>query len=175
MRRLIAFPLVVWVLGYIWFVVALPTPLGNETTDAIVVPTGGQGRIARGLDLVENKVAPVLLVTGVDPEVKPGEFAAEYDVSMQRMDCCVTLGFAAVDTHTNALEAAAWLNSKDAKTVRIVTSDWHMRRAAGEFGDALPEGVTMIEDAVQTEPSFKTLFLEYNKYIVSKISRLWPE
>jgi hypothetical protein len=69
----------------------------------VVVPTGGQGRIDRGLVLLRAGEARQLLVTGVDPHVKPAEFAAEYGVEQQLMDCCVTLGQAALDTKGNAL------------------------------------------------------------------------
>ncbi len=39
-----------------------------------------------------------LLVTGVYNDVKPREFAAEYNVDSKLMECCITLGFVALDT-----------------------------------------------------------------------------
>ena len=35
----------------------LPQPAGDERTDAIVVLTGGTGRIERGFDLIERGLA----------------------------------------------------------------------------------------------------------------------
>lgn len=174
MRRGLALILMVWLLGFAWFIFALPQPLEGEKTDAVVVPTGGKGRIARGLEVLDSGLAEKMLITGVDPEVKPGELAAKYDVPMEQMDCCITLGFAAVDTYTNALETASWIEQHDVKSLRLVTTDWHMRRASGELDSVLPDGVTFIEDSVSSEPSLRTMFLEYNKLIISTLSRMWP-
>ena len=48
-----------------------------------------------------------------------------------------------------------------------------MRRAAFELRRALPPQVALTEDAVSTSPSFRTLFMEYNKYVARRISLLW--
>ncbi|MXP31285.1 YdcF family protein [Erythrobacter jejuensis] len=143
-------------------------------TDAVIVPTGGAGRIPHGLEIVRSDEAQLMLVTGVDREVRPAEFAAEFEASMELMECCVTLGFEAVDTRGNATEAAQWVKDKQVRSLRLVTSDWHMRRAAGELRDVLPTNIRVIEDAVHTEPSLFTLFLEFNKFLASWISRAWP-
>ena len=87
------------------------------------------------------------------------------------MACCVTLGFAAIDTETNARETAIWMRKNHLTTIRLVTSDWHMRRAVLELRDAVPDGVTIIEDAVPTKPTMRTLFLEYHKLIARWIAQ----
>jgi uncharacterized SAM-binding protein YcdF (DUF218 family) len=162
-----------WALGFVWFALALPEKTPASPTDAIIVPTGAGGRIARGLELLRAGNAQHLLVTGVDPEVKPGEFAAEYNVTPKLMRCCVTLDFAAVDTRSNASESAAWVAKGRYKRLRLVTSDWHMRRAAFELGRALPPDVEVIQDAVPSKPSFDTLFLEYHKFIAVILVSPW--
>ena len=106
--------------------------------------------------------------------MKPGEFAAEFDVTDREMECCVTLGFLAVDTRSNAGEAAQWMKDNDVETVRLVTTDWHMRRAASEMRGALPEDVTIVEDAVPSDPDFRQLFLEYNKLLLATVSQGIP-
>ena len=172
-RRALSLILVVWLLGFLWFAAALPQPHDARATDAIIVPTGGAGRIDRGLELLKDRKARALLVSGVDREVKPGEFAAEYEVPMELMECCVTLGFAAVDTRSNAAEAAQWVRENEIRTLRLVTTDWHMRRAAAELSHELPSGVEVVRDAVSSEPTLDGLFLEYNKLIASRVARLW--
>ncbi|WP_095012589.1 YdcF family protein [Tsuneonella mangrovi] len=172
MIRLIAAVLAAWMIGFVVFALSLPQPLAGTTTDAIIVPTGSAGRIERGLDVLEHKRAKAMLVTGVDREVTRGEFAAQYHVPAHLMKCCVTLGFEAVDTRSNANEAAAWIAHHGYRRVRLVTADWHMRRAAGELSAALPHGVTMFQDAVTTTPSLRNLFLEYNKLLASWLARL---
>ena len=76
-RYIAASLLMVWALGFLWFTVALPQPAGQEKTDAVIVATGGAGRISQGLAVLDAGFAPRMLVTGVDPEVKPAEFAAD--------------------------------------------------------------------------------------------------
>ncbi|MCB2067392.1 MAG: YdcF family protein [Erythrobacter sp.] len=165
LRRIVAAPLILWVLGFVWFAVALPQPAPISETDAVVVPTGSGGRIQRGLEVLKQGAARQMLVTGVDTTVQPGEFQAEFDVPQATMDCCVTLGFAALDTRGNARETAQWLAQRDYTSLRLVTADWHMRRAALELEDQLPDNVTILRDAVHSEPSFGTLFKEYHKLI----------
>lgn len=172
--RLLAALVLVWAFGFLWFAGALPQPAGDAETDAVVVPTGGAGRIARGLEVLQERQAPQMLVTGVDPDVTPSEFAAEFNVPDRVMRCCVTLGYAAVDTRGNAAETTLWVVDQEVERVRLVTTDWHMRRAASELEASLPPSVTVIRDAVPSEPSLRALFLEYNKLLASVTARLWP-
>lgn len=166
-RRLFLAVVLVWALGFLWFAAFLPAPADTQTTDAVIVPTGGAGRIAQGLKVLEDGQARMMFVSGVDREVKPDEFAAEFEVDARTMDCCVTLGFAAVDTRSNAAEIAQWVEDNKIKSLRLVTTDWHMRRAASELDRTLPAGVTVIRDAVPSQPNLASLFLEYHKLLAS--------
>ncbi len=170
-RRLISLALIAWLLGFVWFGVSLPQPAGAERTDAIVVPTGSEGRIPRGIDMLGKGNATQMLVTGVDVNVKPAEFAAEYEVPQRLMDCCITLGFKALDTRGNARETAEWMAERDFTSMRLVTADWHMRRAALELAGRLPEDTRILRDAVHSQPSLSTLFLEYHKFIATWLSQ----
>jgi uncharacterized SAM-binding protein YcdF (DUF218 family) len=171
-RRVLAFLFLAWVIGFLWFVLAMPGPAADEATDAVIVPTGGAGRIAHGLEVLDKGLAKRLLVSGVDPEVKPGEFAAEFGVEAAQMECCITLGFAAVDTRSNAAETAKWVAQNEVRSLRLVTTDWHMRRTASELDRTLPDHVTVIRDAVPSQPDFGTLFLEYHKLLASRAAGL---
>ena len=174
LRRLLATLFVIWALGFFWFAVFLPSPAGNERTDAIVVLTGGPGRIDRGLAMLRAGRAKQVLVTGVYNDVTPDEFAAEYKVSSQLMDCCVTLGFTALDTRGNAEETEQWVAARKVRSLRLVTTDWHMRRAASELASRLPASIEIVEDAVPSRPSLRILFVEYHKLIARGIARLLP-
>ena len=166
--RLLAVCLLGWMLGFIWLAVLLPQPLDSRPTDAIVVLTGGAGRIDRGIALLEAKTAKRMLISGVDRSVRPGELAAEYDTPEALFACCITLGREAIDTRSNAIETARWLERRDYKTVRLITTDWHMRRAALELRQALPERVAIVYDAVPSRPSLTILVREYNKYLLRR-------
>lgn len=172
-RRFAAFLVMAWALGFVLFSVTLPGPLAGVRTDAVVVPTGARGRIGRGLEVLQAGNAKRMLVTGVDREVKLGEFAAEYGVEHARMRCCVTLDYSALDTRGNALAAADWVRANHIRSVRLVTSDWHMRRTAAEFRSALPGDVELVEDAVVSQPSFRILVFEYDKLLVGYLARYW--
>ncbi|TIX49471.1 YdcF family protein [Alteraurantiacibacter aquimixticola] len=171
-RRTAGMLAIAWALGFMWFALALPQPADAERTDAIVVPTGGNGRIQRGLEVLRAGEAEKMLVTGVDLDVRPGEFAAEFSVEQELLDCCITLGFSALDTRGNARETAEWMTENSYSSMRLVTSDWHMRRTAVELSDRLPDGVEVLRDAVPTQPSLGTLFVEYHKLIAAWLLHL---
>lgn len=171
-KRILAFVLLAYVLGFAWFTLFLPQPANLTKTDGIVVLTGGAGRIDRGLELMEKGKARRMLISGVDLDVKPGELAAEYKRPEKLFACCIDLGFRALDTRSNGLETARWVARNKVKTLRLVTHDWHMRRARLELRLALPDGVSVIEDAVSTKPSFVVLFTEYNKYWLRGVAAL---
>jgi uncharacterized SAM-binding protein YcdF (DUF218 family) len=166
-RRVLSAAFLLWALGFFWFAVSLPQPAEPVETDVVIVPTGGPGRIPQGLAVLDQGLAPKMLVSGVDREVKPEEFAVEFEVSDELMQCCVTLGFAAVDTRSNAAEIAQWVRENEVSSLRLVTTDWHMRRAANELARALPDNVVVVRDAVPSNPSFGSLFLEYHKLLAS--------
>ncbi len=170
--RLAALALLGWILGFIWFAMFLPQPLDGRPTDAIVVLTGGAGRIDRGIALLEEGAAKRMLISGVDRAVRPSELAAEYKAPERLFTCCITLGREAIDTRSNALETARWLERRDYKTVRLITTDWHMRRSALELRQTLPGRVQLVYDAVPSHPSLTMLAREYNKYLLRRVAAL---
>ena len=171
-RRIASFVILTWLLGFAWFAFILPQPAGPQKTDAVVVLTGGAQRIDHGLAVMDRGDARRMLISGVDRDVKPGELAAQYSAYRKQFSCCVDLGFRAVDTRSNALETARWAEKHDVKSLRLVTHDWHMRRARMELNQALPASVRVVNDAVPTRPSLAVLFTEYNKYWLRGISAL---
>jgi uncharacterized SAM-binding protein YcdF (DUF218 family) len=171
-RRSVSALLLVWAFGFVWFAVAMPRPAGAGRADAVVVLTGGNSRIDRGIEVLGKGWAKEMFVSGVNREVRPHEFAKEYGVSAKLMACCVTLGFESVDTRSNAQEIARWAAKEKIRSIRLVTNDWHMRRAAFDLSVALAKDVTVTEDAVTSQPSFRTLLLEYHKLLARRISRI---
>ena len=171
-RRLIAILALAYLLGFALFMVTLPRPLEGPITDAIVVPTGAPGRIDRGLDLIAGHQAKRLLITGVAPGVRPAELAATNRAPVALFGCCVDLGHEAVDTRSNAKETADWVKAHRYKSVRLVTSDWHMARASMELRAALDGDVTILADGVTSEAPLGLLIVEYNKLLLRRIA-LW--
>jgi uncharacterized SAM-binding protein YcdF (DUF218 family) len=171
-RRALAFILLVWFLGFAWFALFLPQPAALAKTDAVVVLTGGTNRIDRGLQVIRAGNAKRMLISGVDRDVKPAELAMQYRGDERVFNCCVDLGFRAVDTRSNALETARWVKRHDVKSVRLVTNNWHMRRARLELDQALPAGIIITNDAVPASPSLQVLLTEYTKYWFRGLSAL---
>ena len=170
--RLFGVALLAWCLGFAAFMLLLPGALEGSTTDAIVVPTGGAGRIDRGIVLLERRQARRMLVTGVAPGVRAADLAREYRTSRALFACCIDLGSEAVDTRSNAEETAAWVKRHRYRTVRLVTSDWHVPRARMELGAAMGRGVLILGDGVPSTPRLGTLVNEYNKLILRRVA-LW--
>jgi uncharacterized SAM-binding protein YcdF (DUF218 family) len=165
-KRLVALALLGWALGFALFMLALPgTPDSGLRTDAIVVPTGAAGRIARGLDLLEQRRARRMLVTGTAPGVTRADLA-RISGHAATFACCVDLGAEAVDTRGNAEETAAWVKAHGYHSIRLVTSDWHARRAALELAAALGDSVSVAVEGVPSEPTLAQAVNEYNKLLL---------
>ncbi len=163
---------IAWALGFCAFMLTLPGPLAANTTDAIVVPTGAAGRIDRGLALLRERSARRMLITGVAPGVRESDLARAYQAPRAVFACCVDLGGDAVDTRSNAREAAAWLRAGRFRSVRLVTSDWHVPRAKMELTAAVDPGTVVLGDGVASTPRLGTLVNEYNKLLLRRLA-LW--
>ena len=170
--RLGSLLLILYGLGFALFGVTLGKPASNAAakTDGIVVITGGAGRIEHAVDILADGQGKRLLVAGADPAVTKADLARRLGGRRKLLDCCVDLGSESVDTRSNAEETRRWLERRKYKSLRLITSDWHMRRARYEFRRVLAEDYMILPDAVRTEPGFMTLFAEYNKYLLRRIA-----
>lgn len=157
--------LILWIGGYALFVVNVtskPITQLNTKTDAIIVLTGGHKRIKHGLSLFSAGLSKNLFITGVH------EAVTKEDIT-QISDCCIILGHKATTTLENAYEAKEWIESQNIKTIRLVTSAYHMDRALLEFRDAIPN-IDIIphpvhdnHDTLQDINFWRITFSEYNK------------
>lgn len=170
--RILAVLALLYGIGFAIFLRTMPAPLAGPRTDAIVVLTGGAGRIDRGLALLKAHAGQRMLISGVAPEVKPGELAHEYRVSPSLFRCCIDLGHEAVDTRSNAEETADWVRDHKYTSVRLVTSDWHLARAKLELVNALDGDASVIGDGVPSSPRYQLLVGEYNKLLVRRVALL---
>jgi uncharacterized SAM-binding protein YcdF (DUF218 family) len=159
-----------WIAGFVWFVLSLPEPAPAEVkTDGIVVLTGGAGRIARGVDLMQAGRAKRLLISGVDAKVGPGELAAVVDIPAPLLECCIDLGKRAADTRGNGAEVAAWAAEHKYRSIRLVTSQFHMARAEAEARARLGSDVSLVPDAIAERRSPPALAFEYSKFLFRRI------
>jgi uncharacterized SAM-binding protein YcdF (DUF218 family) len=174
--RAAALLLLIYALGFILFAFTLGKSAdpASSATDAAVVLTGGPGRIEHAIDVLRAHKAKRLLVAGADPSVTKADIARRIKGSATLLQSCVDLGSESVDTRSNAEEAARWLSKRHFRSVRLITSDWHMRRARYEFEKVLGGKYRLVTDAVRSEPRFVTLFGEYNKYVLRRLA-VWAD
>jgi len=174
--RLGSLLLLLYSLGFVLFAFTLgkPAPASAAAVDAAIVLTGGPGRIEHAIDVLKAHKARRLLVAGVDPSVTKPDLARRIPGARKWLACCVDLGSESVDTRSNAEEAGRWLARRDYGSLRLITSDWHMRRARYEFEKVLGRKYQLETDAVRTEPSLVTLFAEYNKYLLRRLA-VWAD
>ena len=172
--RFASLVLLVYAIGFILFTVTLgkPAPSDSPATDAAVVVTGGSNRIEHGVAVLRAGRAKRLLVAGADPAVTKRDLIARLGGSSRLVHCCVDLGSESVDTRSNAEEASRWLARHRYRSFRLITSDWHMRRARYDFREVLGDKYVVVPDAVRSEPHFMTLFGEYNKYVLRRLAVL---
>ncbi len=175
---------VVWLAGLVWFATQLPASITNGTqkTDAIVVLTGGRGRVHQGLELLSQKRAKKLFISGVYRGIDVKELLRVSRQSPEELACCVSLGYQADDTRGNAAETAAWMRDQNLGSLRLVTSAYHMPRSLLEFRRAMPD-ITIVPHPVLPEqnqpegwkrwPGTAGLIVsEFSKYLVALIRGL---
>ena len=170
--RLGSLMLILYGIGFAVFggTIGEPAAPGAEPTDGIVVITGGSGRIEHAIDMLADRKGERLLIAGADPSVTKTDLVHRLGGRNRLVRCCVDLGSESVDTRSNAEETRRWLERQRFKSVRLITSDWHMRRARYEFRRELGNDYKVVPDAVRSEPGFMTLFGEYNKYLLRRVA-----
>lgn len=163
--------------GFLLFVVSLPRPpAGAVHADAIVALTGGDTRLDAAEALLEEGAGQRLLISGVGPSITKGQLKRLVHGG-RRFDCCADLGFRALSTRGNAVEAAEWARSHDYHSLVIVTANYHMPRSLHEFSAQMPDIALLpypvAEDNVDlggwwSHPhTLRILHVEYAKYLAS--------
>lgn len=143
-----------------------PLPLSVHT-DGVVVLTGGHGRTARGLEVMGAHAGRRLLISGVKPGVTIRELAAE-DHGAAVLRCCTDLGFSATDTIGNGKETASWAHAHGYRSVRLITSAYHMPRARAEVAARLDPGVAILPDPVTDPQTPGALAREFSKMLARR-------
>jgi uncharacterized SAM-binding protein YcdF (DUF218 family) len=158
--------------------VATSTPAPEPpTADGIVALTGASSmRIEAATRLLELGKGGRLLISGVNRAVRPAELRDVARGAGRAYDCCVDLGFSAVNTQGNARETSEWVRAHHFDSLIVVTSDYHMPRALLELHASMPK-VALHPYPVVTETvdargwwrrggDARRLMLEYSKYLL---------
>ncbi len=168
-----------WCAGFVWFSQQIPRRVDDPRaqTDAIVVLTGGAGRLDTGLDLLARGRARKLFISGVYRGVDVAAILRLSRQAPEEIECCIELGHSAADTAGNARETARWMAAEGFRTLRLVTANYHLPRSIAEFRRVMPD-VELIAHPVFLEaihidawwrwPGTASLLAgEFTKYLIS--------
>jgi uncharacterized SAM-binding protein YcdF (DUF218 family) len=172
---------ILWVLALASFtltILFMSPQLPTQKTQGIVVLTGGADRVQTALVLFQNQMADELFISGVNKTTRLADILTATKIPPTQVPCCITLGFSALDTVGNANETAAWVRDHHIQTLRLVTANYHIPRAAIEMRRALPD-VQIILHPVQTKifdtspkVGMKLILTEFHKTVVAAVRLL---
>lgn len=138
--------LIVWAIALGIYLARMNAPADAPQTraDALIVLTGSPGRIERGLELLADGSAPVLLISGVGKGTSVQDMLNLHATPQIRQRIVqnggkVILDAVASTTQTNASESARFIHSYGYHSVRLITAQYHMPRSMMEFHHALPD------------------------------------
>lgn len=171
-----------WCGGLLWFALKLPGQVEQpgRRTDGIAVLTGGGDRIRVAVELMANRMARRLMISGVNRDVGRETLRRLASGRAEAFDCCVDVGREALDTAGNAVEIARWAERHDFRSLRVVTASYHiprslleLRRVAGNLElvahPVFPESVEL--DRWWARPGTLSLIAgEYGKYLLSLLA-----
>lgn len=143
-----------WFFGFLLFIASIPTDVADRDTktDAVVVLTGGGGRLGEGFDLLSRGLAPRLYISGVAEGVKLEDLiknVAETGGHLPdeaALKCCVSID-RAQNTTGNAIASTQWFAEQHIQSIRLVTANYHMNRSLLEFRRA-KSGLTVVPNPV---------------------------
>ncbi len=179
----------IWGAAFGWYVWTISGYATHDTrkADAIIVLTGGGGRVEYGMELLADGRAGALFISGVNKSVPLGDLIEKAPETLRGIistlsDDRIAIGRDARNTIGNAEESAEWVKRNGHKTILLVTADYHMPRSLIEFKQALPD-VEFIPEAVVTkdftnfewlhdEATRNLLFAEFHKMIAAKLRHM---
>lgn len=145
----------------------------TKKTDAIIVLTGGRNRITEAVKLFNKQQAKYLFISGVAKDVTLENIKNTQGLKINNTQN-IAIGHNADNTVENATETNEWIKKNNIRSIRLVTSNYHIYRSLIEFKNRLnnieillhPVYSQYIEKKWWTSwQSFSLIFKEYNKFI----------
>lgn len=179
-----AFIFICWIMGFVWFVGLIPDRISkiDGVTDAIVVLTGGSGRIDAGFMLLAEGKAKKLFISGVGKNANLediSKISTFHQNNKANLKSNIALGYEAYNTVENAIETMNWMRQNNVHSIILVTSNYHIPRSLAEFQLIMQDhkiiAYPVISNAIKIEKwwmfpgTMKLIFLEYNKFIYHKL------
>ena len=178
--KILLFMVLIFFIGFGIFLFEIPNKpnKSKEKTDAVIVLTGGLNRIDTGFRILNDNHSQKLFISGVYNETNLKElFVAHHeqikDLLLEKKR--IEIGKEARSTRENAEETNKWIKKNNIKTLRLVTSNYHMPRSKFEFKRLLPNTKIIThpvftvnfqkQKILQHKMTFKLALKEYIKFI----------
>jgi uncharacterized SAM-binding protein YcdF (DUF218 family) len=147
----------------------------------LVVATGGQLRIQKGVELLAGGKADRMLISGVGKGITKELLKENLAISNRQarfFDCCVEIEFTATDTNGNAQATFEWMQKHALDDILLVSANYHLPRAELIFKQYLPENSVYFQAVNPPDlklsawysnwQTTRLLLKEYLKYIYVK-------
>ena len=178
----------IWFFGLAIFNYSIRSyPIDNSTrTDAIVVLTGGSNRIQEAINLLNSDLSDVLLISGVEKKTSLSSILNTLSVK-PKPEKKIVIDHSSTNTVENAIETNDWILKNNVKSIRLVTSNYHLPRSRLEF-EIQNKGLDIVLNPVFSENvspkwwrysgTFSLVASEYNKFLLVYLKHLlidWAE
>ncbi len=167
-----------WIAGLVRFADSIPkiTKEPLIRTDAIIVLTGGSGRLEEGLDLIERNLANRLFVSGAYQGLDVKNLFKIFKRDPFGLESRIDIG-TATNTLGNAQETANWSKNRGYRSIRLVTAAYHMPRSLLEFRHAMPNAKIIAHSVFPSHVKVdewwawsgtaELIATEYNKFLLA--------
>lgn len=157
--------------GFGAYILKLPLAFEQQNVvekEALVVLTGGRGRVEAALHQIEIGFSGPVLISGVHPSVTK-DILLEGRTFTPEQTAQIELDYVAQTTRQNALVVQEWARQKGVMDVGVVTSHYHMPRSRWLFSLFAPS-LTMVPLAVVPGAvAMSVLVKEYLKLLVAPL------
>ena len=165
--------------GFLWWLLLLfntfPKKFYNEeiinnpSNMGIVVLTGGELRIEKGVILLAKGYGDKLFISGA---FKPSDIKMKYGlekVTKELFDCCVFFGDKAKNTLENAYEVQKWLQSnQEINSIMLVSSYYHLPRSLMIFEKKISSDITIYPVLAESDIDLRTELFFHIKLMISE-------
>lgn len=171
--------IIFWFAGFVLFAWHINNINNIDTThtEAIIALTGGRNRISEAVKLLDKGLANRLFISGVNKDISLRDIQETQHLKLSKHQN-IDIGHKASNTIENAYETNEWLKKNNIKSIRLVTSNYHIARSMIEFKEQNPS-LIIIAHPVYSEKiekkwwtswqTFSLIFKEYNKLLCAYI------
>lgn len=157
-----------------------PPPPLPARVDVIVALSGGSGRLEEGVRLLREGRAPLLFLVGFQARAVANRLDAEPALAELAREGRILVEPRSESTLDDARRTRALVLDRHARSILLITSVYHVRRAQLAFRAVLPDTVALHTWPVRSrtfradawyadEPSRRVVFAEFLKYLFYRL------